>query len=197
MVSIYKMIFNLKNLKLLCKLPFYSRKIEKPKKDINTLHKLLFYGKKIEKLVKAINNIYLLCKLPFFNTIVIVKTDRAFKGYVESFQIDIANKTNLDKTFNACKVSLKESFSDLLHDKRGFKYVLTFKISLKKGIVDNHFKSATVYFNSLVKTLINNQYYLNESFQEMLDLLDVWLNESSGWATESIDSFSLNVSIIH
>ena len=35
---------------------------------------------------------------------------------------------------------------------------------------------------------------MNESFQEISNLLDDWLNESSRWIIESIDNFCLNVS---
>ena len=48
-------------------------------------------------------------------------------------------------------------FDELLREKRGFKYVLSNKIILKKGINDNEHKYSTVYFNSLIKTVINQR----------------------------------------
>ena len=36
-------------------------------------------------------------------------------------------------------------------------------------------------FNSLVKTVIIRRYHLNDSFEEILNLLDIWINESSAW----------------
>ena len=77
------------------------------------------------------------------------------------------------------KNSIKNLFDELLREKRGFKYVLSTKIILKKRINDNEHKYSTVYFNSLVKTVINQRYHLNESFEEILNLLDIWSNESS------------------
>ena len=53
------------------------------------------------------------------------------------------------------KNSIKNLFDKLLREKRGFKYVLSTKIILKKHINDNEHKYSTVYFNSLVKTVIN------------------------------------------
>ena len=61
----------------------------------------------------------------------------------------------------------------------GFKHVLSTKIILKKRVNDNEHKYSTVYFNSLVKTVVNSRYHLNKSFEEMLNLLDIWINESS------------------
>ena len=48
-----------------------------------------------------------------------------------------------------------------------------------KRINDNEHKYSTVYFNSPVKTVINQRYHLNDSFGEILNLLDIWINESS------------------
>ena len=51
--------------------------------------------------------------------------------------------------------SIKNLFDELLREKRGFKYIMSAKITLKKRINDNEFIPRTVYFNSLVKTIIN------------------------------------------
>ena len=40
-------------------------------------------------------------------------------------------------------------------------------------INDNELKYSTVYFNSLTKTAINQRYQLNESFEGILNLLDI------------------------
>ena len=92
------------------------------------------------------------------------------------------------------KNSIKNLFDELLREKRGFKYVLSTKIILKKRINDNEHKYSTVYFNSLVKTVINQRYYLNESFEEILNLLDIWINESSAWKIDQIDGIYINTS---
>ena len=47
---------------------------------------------------------------------------------------------------------------------------------------------APVYFNSLIKTVINHRFRLENSFQEILYLIDVWINNGPGWNVESIDS---------
>ena len=55
---------------------------------------------------------------------------------------------------------------------------------------------APVYFNSAVKTVINSdEYDLGKSFQEILDRIDSWINERSGWIIESIEAEYVNVSI--
>ena len=64
------------------------------------------------------------------------------------------------------KNSIRNLFDDLLREKKRFKYVLSTKIILKKRINDNEFITRTVFFNSLVKTVINRRYHLNDSFEE-------------------------------
>ena len=92
------------------------------------------------------------------------------------------------------KNSIKHLFDELSREKRGFKYILSTKIILKKRISGNKYKPSTVYFNSLVKTVINRRYHLNDSFEEILYLLDIWINESSAWATDQIDGLYINIS---
>ena len=50
------------------------------------------------------------------------------------------------------------------------------------------------HFNSLIKTVINRWYHLNDSFEEILNLLDIWINESFAWTIDQIDALYINTS---
>ena len=65
---------------------------------------------------------------------------------------------------------------------------------MKKRINDNETRYSTVYFNSLIKMVINQRYHLNESFEEILNLLDIWINESTGWSLDGIQGSHINTS---
>ena len=91
------------------------------------------------------------------------------------------------------KNSIKNLFDELLREKRGFKYIISVKITLKKRINDNEFEPKTLYFNSLVNTVINQRYRLNDSFEEILNQLDIWINEGSGWVIDKIEGLYINV----
>ena len=95
---------------------------------------------------------------------------------------------------SATKNSIKTLFDELLSEKRGFKYIVSVKITLKKRINDNEFDSKTLYFNSLTKRVINRRYHLNDSFEEILNLLDIWINEGSGWRIDKIEGLYINIS---
>ena len=49
-------------------------------------------------------------------------------------------------------------------------------------------------FISVTKTVINHRFRLENSLQEILYMIGVWINEESGWNAESIDCQYINIS---
>ena len=49
-----------------------------------------------------------------------------------SYKVEIIEKKDPIKRLEASKSSIKDLFSDLLHETKGFKYQITLKIMLKK-----------------------------------------------------------------
>ena len=131
--------------------------------------------------------------MPLYDDINISRKERAFRRYTESCKIKIINNRSLSESLSLSKSSIKNLLDELLREKRGFKYNISVKITLKKRINDNEFDSKTLYVNSLVQTVINQRYYLNDSFEEILNLLDIWINEGSGWVTDKIEGLYINV----
>ena len=80
---------------------------------------------------------------------------RAFKRYTETYQVEIINNKNLSGSLVISKPAITDLLINLLREKKGFKYVLSTKIMLKERANDNGHKYYTVYFNSLIKTVIN------------------------------------------
>ena len=78
--------------------------------------------------------------------------------------------------------------SDLLNETKGFKYQITVKVLLKKYNLNGEIEFAPFYFNSVTKTVINHRFKLENYFQEILYMKDVWINNGSGWNVESIES---------
>ena len=98
--------------------------------------------------------------------ILISKNERALRGYAETCKVEIINNGKLSDSLSVSKNSIKNLFDELLREKRGFKYIISVKITLKKRINDNEFIPRTVCFNSLVKTVINRRYHLNDSLKK-------------------------------
>ena len=195
--SIKSKIKKFTDAKLLSDLPFF-KKPKKAKIKQLTIKKLLqeqpFCKQPIKKPgIKKLSHQELLCELPFYDDINILRNERTFRGYAETYKVEIINNRNLSDLLSVIKNSIKNLFDELLREKRGFKYIISVKITLKKRINDNEFNLKTLYFNSLIKTVINRRYHLNDSFEEILNLLDIWINEGSGWIIDKIEGLYINV----
>ena len=93
-------------------LPFYNKPVENPK-------------------VKRLKNIDQLAELPFYEQLSVTKTNQAFRGYAKSYKVEIIERKDLIVQLEASKSSIKDLFSDLLNETKGFKYQITVKVLLK------------------------------------------------------------------
>ena len=111
-----------------------------------------------------------------------------------SYKVEIIERKDPIVQLEASKSSIKDLFSDLLNETKGFKYQITVKVLLKKYKLNEEIEFAPVYFNSETKTVINHRFRLENSFQEILYMIDVWINNGSGWIIELIESQYINIS---
>ena len=155
-------------------LPFYNKPIEKPK-------------------VKRLKNIDRLAELPFYEQLSVIKTDQAFRGYAMSYKVEIIEKKDPIVQLEASKLSIKDLFSVLLNETKGFKYQITVNVLLKKYKLNGEIEFAPVYFNSTTKTVIRHKFSLENAFQEILCMIDAWINEGSGWIVDSLKSPYINI----
>ena len=130
----------------------------------------------------------------FYKQLDVIKTDQAFSGYAMSYKVEIIEKKDPIVQLEASKSSIKDLFSDLLNETKGFKYQITVKVLLKKYKLNEEIEFAPVYFNSVTKTVINHRFRLENYFQEILYMIDIWINKGSGWNAESTKSQYINIS---
>ena len=141
--------------------------------NINYFKELPFFNVSIDKpKIKRLSNINLLAELPFHDQLSIIKTDQAFSGYAMSYKIEIAERKDSIAQLKASKLSIKDLFSNLINEMKGFKYQITVKVILKKYKPNREIEFAPIYFNSLTRLVINHRYQLNKSFQEILYRID-------------------------
>ena len=110
-----------------------------------------------------------------------------------SYKVEIVEQRYLVLQLEASKSNIKDLFSDLLNETKGFKYQITVKVLLKKCKLNGEIEFTPVYFNSTTKTVINHKFSLENAFQEILYRIDNWINEGSGWIVESIESQCINI----
>ena len=64
------------------------------------------------------------------------------------------------KQLEASKSSMKDLFSEILNEIKGFKYKITLKVILKKYKTSGEMEFRPVYFNSTTKTVIDRKFSL-------------------------------------
>ena len=124
----------------------------------------------------------------------VVKNKTAFSGYARSYIIEIVDKRDVAIQLKASEISIKELFKDLLIELKGFKYQITLAVLLSKMKNSDEVEYSRVYFNSSTKTVINNRFKLDQTFQEIIHRLENWISHGSGWIVEEIYSQFLIVS---
>ena len=77
---------------------------------------------------------------------------------------------------------------------KGFKYQITVDVLLKKCKYNGEIEFRPVYFNSVTKTVTNHIFKLEKSFEKILHMIDVWINDGSGWIIELTESQYINIS---
>ena len=86
-------------------------------------------------------------------------------------------------------------FNDLLNELKGFKYQITEEVLFKKYKRNGEIEFTPFYFNSVTATVTNHIFKLEKSFEEILYMIDVSINNGSGWIIELIESQYINISI--
>ena len=74
----------------------------------------------------------MLSELRFYEELTLIKTDHAFRGYEISYKVELVEKKDPIEQLEASKSSIKDLFSDLLDETKGFKYQVTLKVVLQK-----------------------------------------------------------------
>ena len=108
------------------------KKVKSHPNVVDYFKELPFYKKHIEKPnIKRLKNIDLLSELPFYEELNIIKTNRVFRGYAMSYKVEIIERKDPINQLEASKSSIKDLFSDLLNETKGFKYQITLKVVSK------------------------------------------------------------------
>ena len=172
MHSIRKMYLYYKNKDLLKIHPFYSSEIKNNKKKTKNTSRLLTSPKKLTnielsrilpfppkkpKRSKRLTKYQILSNiLPFFDTTNILRKQYAFRNYVGTYEVEVMDSKSLDDSLFLAKRSINDFFRDLLEEERGFKYILSSRVALKKwNNATNTYDIDTIYRNSDLIKVIN------------------------------------------
>ena len=145
---------------------------------------LPFFPKRPKKLNKLqiLKNI-----LPLYDRVGISKRQRAFRGCAKTFNVEVVDRKNLGDSLFLARSSIGDLFSDLLQEKRGFKYILSTTITLKIWNNEtNSYDIETAYFNPEAITVTNQRFNSSKPYQELKHRLDLWCERGSGWIVDKL-----------
>ena len=129
--------------------------------------------------------------------------NKALKGHAKSYEIELQDNLNPLNHFTKTRPQTESHLEDLLKTMKGFKLIETLEVTFEKDTIDSKTgKRVTIYktafFNGKAKTITevdDIEPELNMSRQEILNTIDKWVSEGSGWVIDRIDSHYLNVTL--
>ena len=133
----------------------------------------------------------------------IKELNKALKGHAKSYEIEHQDHLNLLNHFTKTRPQTESHLEDLLKTMKGFKFIETLKVTFEKDTIDSKTGKRisiykTAFFNGKAKivTKVDDiESELNMSRQEILNVIDKWVSEGSGWVIDRIDSHYINVTL--
>ena len=131
----------------------------------------------------------------------IKELNKALKGHAESYGIELQDNLNPLNHFTKTRALVESHLENLLKDMKGFKFIETLEVTFEKVTIDSKTGKRvsiykTAFFNGKAKTITKAddiEHELNMSRQDILNVIDKWVSEGSGWVIDRIDSHYINV----
>ena len=131
----------------------------------------------------------------------IKELNKALKGHAKSYGIELLDNLNPLNHFTKTRALAESHLENLLKDMKGLKFIEMLEVTFEKDTIDSKtgkrvsiYKSA--FFNGKAKTITKAndiEHELNMSRQEILNVIDKWVSEGSGWVIDRTDSHYINV----
>ena len=131
----------------------------------------------------------------------IKELNQALKGHAKSYGIELQDNLNPLNHLTKTRALVESHLENLLKDMKGFKFIDTLEVTFEKDTIDSKTgKRVSVYktafFNGKAKTITKAndiEHELSMSRQEILNVINKWVSEGSGWVIDQIDSHYINV----
>ena len=115
--------------------------------------------------------------------------------------MELQDNLNPLNHFTKTKALVESHLENLLKDMKGFKFIETLEVTFEKDTIDSKTGKrvsiyTTAFFNGKAKTITkvdDIEPELNMSRQEILNVINKWVSEGSGWVIDRIDSHYINV----
>ena len=123
------------------------------------------------------------------------------KGNAKLYGIEVQDNLNPLNHFTKTRALVESHLENLLKDMKEFKFIETLEVTFEKDTIDSKTGKRvsiykTAFFNGKAKTITKAndiEHELNMSRQEILNVINKWVSEGSGWVIDRIDSHYINV----
>ena len=120
---------------------------------------------------------------------------KAIKGYTRLYEIGLTNSEDPLIQLENTRLVIESNLLKILTEMKGLKFNEVMKITFKKQVGDEPIEK-TAYFNGKVQT-VTNEMEIAESLQitqeQIINRIQQWISEGSGWTIQSVDSHFINV----
>ena len=171
--------------KRLYPMKYALNKIDKMHQEINETLKSI--DDKYESIMPSLDDVKPRTKIE--------QTDKALKGYIKSYEINIINNKDPLMQLQNTRKAVAYHITSVLKSMKGLKFVETLRVTFTK-ISDSEIVYKTAYFNSPPQTIINDLEIvksLQVANQFILNKIAQWISEGSGWTVKSVENHYLNV----
>ena len=132
--------------------------------------------------------------LPLFDDVGILRRKYAVRNYAGTYEVKVMDSKSLDDSLFLAKKSSNDFFRDLSKEKKGFKYILSTRITFKKwNNATNSHDIDTTYRNSDPITVTNQRFNLNSAYEILKHRVEFYSNEGSGWIIDKIENIWINI----
>ena len=123
-------------------------------------------------------------------------TKKAMEGYTKSFDVNIKNEKDPLKQLENTRKAIENKLKKLLIEENGFKFDETLKVTFETETNKEGTTIKTAYFKSKASKIINEKELDEElqlSKQQIMNIIEQWISEGSGWTIESVDNHYINI----
>ena len=120
---------------------------------------------------------------------------RAIKGYARSYEVGLTDRQDPLIQLQHTRLVIENNLLKILNEMKGLKFNEVLKITFKKQVGDEPIEK-TAYFKGKAQTL-TNEIEIAESLQitqeRIVNKIQQWISEGSGWTIQSVDNHFINV----
>ena len=121
--------------------------------------------------------------------------EKALRGYTRSYEIGLANRQDPLIQLQNTRSVIKNNLSNVLNEMKGLKFNESLKITFVKQKGDESIELTHPFF-SKKQTVTNDTEIANLlqiTQQQIVNMIQQWISEGSGWTIQSVDGHFINV----